>query len=87
MLIWVIRVYLWLIYLRWIDRRPAVAQQSGVMKPPRFLLRGFRRPSDVASTALGHLERQTIEEIWRRGETSVRDMFRRSLKSGSPTQL
>jgi len=29
----------------------------------------------VASTALGHLERQTIEEIWRRGETSVRDMF------------
>ncbi len=45
------------------------------MKPPRFLLRGFRRPSDVASTALGHLERQTLEEIWRRGETSVRDIF------------
>lgn len=45
------------------------------MKPPRFLLRGFRRPSDVVSTALGHLERQTLEEIWRRGETSVRDIF------------
>jgi predicted transcriptional regulator len=45
------------------------------MKPPRFLLRGFRRPNDVASTALGHLERQTLEEIWRRGETSVRDIF------------
>jgi predicted transcriptional regulator len=29
----------------------------------------------VASTALGHLERQTLEEIWRRGETSVRDIF------------
>lgn len=45
------------------------------MKPPRFLLRGFRRPSDVASIALGHLERQTLEEIWQRGEISVRDVF------------
>jgi len=45
------------------------------MKPPRFLLRGFRRPSDVAAAALGHLERQTLEEVWRRGETSVRDVF------------
>ncbi len=45
------------------------------MKPPRFLLRGFRRPSDVASTALGHLERQVLEETWRRGDTSVRDVF------------
>ncbi len=45
------------------------------MNPPRFLLRGFRRPSDVASTALRRLERQTLEEIWRRRETSVRDIF------------
>src|SRR5688572_1418570 len=45
------------------------------MKPPRFLLRGFRRPSDVAASALGPLERQTLEEVWRRGETSVRDIF------------
>jgi predicted transcriptional regulator len=45
------------------------------MKPPRFLLRGFRRPSDVASAGLGPLERQTLEEVWRRGETSVRDIF------------
>ena len=45
------------------------------MKPPRFLLRGFRRPSDVASSALGHLERQTLQEVWRRGETTVRDVF------------
>lgn len=29
----------------------------------------------MASLALGHLERQTLEEIWRRGETSVRDIF------------
>ena len=45
------------------------------MKSPKFLLRGFRRPSELASVALGRLERQVLEEIWRRGETSVRDIF------------
>jgi len=45
------------------------------MKPPRFLLRGFRRPKDVASAGLGPLERQTLVEVWRRGDTSVRDLF------------
>ena len=45
------------------------------MKTPRFLLRGFRRPSELAALALGHLERQVLEETWRRGETSVRDIF------------
>ena len=45
------------------------------MKPPRFLLRGFRRPKDVASAGLGPLERQTLDEVWRRGDTSVRDLF------------
>lgn len=45
------------------------------MKSPRFLLRGFRRPSDLAALALGRLERQVLEETWRRGETSVRDIF------------
>jgi predicted transcriptional regulator len=44
------------------------------MKSPRFLLRGFRRPSELASLALGRLERQVLEETWRRGETSVRDI-------------
>jgi len=29
----------------------------------------------VASVALGRLERQVLEETWRRGETSVRDVF------------
>lgn len=48
---------------------------SVLMKSPKFLLRGFRRPSELASLALGHLERQVLEEIWRRGETSVRDIF------------
>ena len=45
------------------------------MKTSRFLLRGFRRPSELATLALGHLERQVLEETWRRGETSVRDIY------------
>jgi predicted transcriptional regulator len=45
------------------------------MKTPRFLLRGFRRPRDVASVALGPLERQVLDETWRREEISVRDVF------------
>jgi len=45
------------------------------MKAPRFLLRGFRRPNEVASLALGKLERQVLEEAWRRGEVSVRDIY------------
>lgn len=44
------------------------------MKSPRFLLRGFRRPSELASLALGRLERQVLEETWRRDEASVRDI-------------
>ena len=46
------------------------------MKTPRFFLRGFRRPSEIACLALGTLERQVLEETWRRGEVSVRDVFR-----------
>ena len=45
------------------------------MKAPRFLLRGFRRPREVASIALGKLERQVLNEAWRRGELSVRDVY------------
>jgi len=45
------------------------------MKTPRFLLRGFRRPSEVASLALGKLERQVLDEAWRHGEVSVRDIY------------
>jgi predicted transcriptional regulator len=45
------------------------------MKTPRFFLRGFRRPREVASVALGPLERQVLEETWRRKEISVRDVF------------
>lgn len=45
------------------------------MKTPRFLLRGFRRPAEVASLALGKLEREVLEQTWRRGEVAVRDIY------------
>lgn len=45
------------------------------MKAPRFLLRGFRRPSEVAALALGKLERQVLDQTWSRHETSVRDVY------------
>ncbi len=44
------------------------------MKTPRFLLRGFRRPREVASVALGKLEREVLEQLWGSGETSVRQV-------------
>src|SRR3982750_1716702 len=47
------------------------------MNSSRFLLRGFRRPREIACFALGKLERQVIEEIWLSGgEVSVRDVYR-----------
>jgi predicted transcriptional regulator len=46
------------------------------MKSPKFFLRGFRRPSEVASLALGKLERQVLDETWQRREVSVRDIYR-----------
>ena len=45
------------------------------MKSSRFLLRGFRRPSEVASLALGKLEREVLEQIWQHREVSVRDVY------------
>src|SRR6185369_4853029 len=46
------------------------------MKTSRFLLRGFRRPREIACFALGKLEHQVMEETWRLGEVSVRDVYR-----------
>src|SRR3712207_567495 len=46
------------------------------MKTSRFLLRGFRRPREIACFALGKLEREVMEETWRLGEVSVRDIYR-----------
>ena len=48
----------------------------GDMNTSRFLLRGFRRPREIACFALGKLERQVMEETWRLGEVSVRDIYR-----------
>ena len=45
------------------------------MKAPRFLLRGFRRPNEVASLALGKLERAVLDQTWDRREVSVRDIY------------
>jgi predicted transcriptional regulator len=45
------------------------------MKVPGFTLRGFRRPREVVGTVLGKLERQVMDETWKRGEVSVRDVL------------
>ena len=45
------------------------------MKTARFLLRGFKRPREVALEALGKLEREVLDEVWLRGEVSVRDVY------------
>jgi len=45
------------------------------MKTSRFLLRGFKRPRDVASESLGKLEQDVLNKIWQRDEVSVRDVY------------
>src|SRR2546426_11898152 len=54
---------------------PKYRDNAPSMKAPRFLLRGFRRPREVASLALGKLEGQVLDETWRRGEVCVRDIY------------
>lgn len=45
------------------------------MKIPSFTLRGFKSPRQALESALGDLEREVMEAIWRRGEeTSVREI-------------
>lgn len=47
------------------------------MKIPKFLLRGFTRPGEALVASLGRLERDVLEEIWRKpsgGESSVRQV-------------
>ena len=46
------------------------------MKIPGFTLRGFRRPHEIAKFALGKLEREVMDEAWRRGVVSVREVYR-----------
>jgi len=45
------------------------------MPAPKFTLRGFRRPREVAALALGKLERQVLDETWRSGEVTVREVY------------
>ena len=44
------------------------------MAGSRYLPWGFRPPRDVALGALGSLERQLMEVVWRHGAVSVRDV-------------
>ncbi len=45
------------------------------MSFPRFTLRGFRRPREVARLSLGELERRAMDVVWQKQELSVRDLF------------
>jgi predicted transcriptional regulator len=45
------------------------------MKIPGFTLLGFKRPREVVCQTLGKLERRVMDESWRRGESSVREIF------------
>jgi predicted transcriptional regulator len=42
---------------------------------PRFTVRGFRPPREAVVASLGTLERKTLEEVWRLGEVTVRDIM------------
>ena len=44
------------------------------MKPPKFLIRGFRSPHEAIVASLGNLERETLNEVWRLKEASVRQI-------------
>jgi predicted transcriptional regulator len=46
------------------------------VKIPLFMIRGFKRPSDVFGSAFGKLEREVMEIAWQRSEVSVRDAYR-----------
>lgn len=46
------------------------------MKIPSFSLRGFRQPREVLGQALGKLEREVMDMIWKHGEISVREVYR-----------
>lgn len=46
------------------------------MNIPRFTLLGFKRPREAVCQTLGKLERRVMNEAWRRGELSVRDIFK-----------
>jgi predicted transcriptional regulator len=58
------------------DKPRIIAENARDMKTSQFVLRGFRRPREIACLAFGKLERQVLEQMWRVGEVSVRDVYR-----------
>jgi predicted transcriptional regulator len=44
------------------------------MKVPKFFVRGFRSPQEALMASLGNLERETLNEVWRLQEASVRQV-------------
>ena len=44
------------------------------MKMPKFLIRGFRSPHEAIVASLGNRERDTLDEVWRQREVSVRQV-------------
>ncbi len=57
------------------------------MSFPRFSLRGFLRPREVARLSLGELERRAMEAVWQKQELSVRDLFEELQKRWAYTTL
>ena len=45
--------------------------------PSKFRLRGSRRLSEAVDSSLGKLERRSLDEVRRNGETSVRQVWER----------
>ena len=44
------------------------------MKTLSFTLRGFKKAGEMLQSSLGKLEREIMEAVWQRGETSVREI-------------
>ena len=44
------------------------------MNIPKFLINGFRSPKEATASSLGNLERETLDEVWRLNEVSVKQI-------------
>jgi predicted transcriptional regulator len=44
------------------------------MNIPKFLINGFRSPKEAVASSLGNLERETLDEVWRLDEVSVKQI-------------
>src|SRR5580765_2981277 len=57
------------------------------MPTPTFRLRGFQRISEAVVDSLGKLEQQTLAEVRRLGETSVRQVYQTMDESTAYTTI